>query len=60
MCIADLLLCSGRADKRFKIVHCAGYLKAWVPSSGDVAKEPDEEGCNLSCLVSWAAGQTIA
>ncbi|XP_043245890.1 protein cycle-like isoform X1 [Amphibalanus amphitrite] len=42
---------SAAGDKRFKIVHCAGYLKAWVPSSGDVEKEPDEEGCNLSCLV---------
>ena len=39
------------SDKRFKIVHCAGYLKAWVPSSGDVERESDEEGCNLSCLV---------
>lgn len=42
-------------DKRFKIVHCAGYLKAWVPSSGDVETEADEEGCNLSCLVSATA-----
>ncbi|XP_037069918.1 protein cycle-like [Pollicipes pollicipes] len=42
---------SAAGDKRFKIVHCVGYLKAWVPSSGDVGKEPDEDGCNLSCLV---------
>ncbi|CAG0899273.1 unnamed protein product, partial [Darwinula stevensoni] len=45
--------CQGSGDKRFKVIHCTGYLKAWTPSKMEMDEdaEGDSESCNLSCLV---------
>uniref|UniRef100_A0A673YU78 Basic helix-loop-helix ARNT like 1a n=1 Tax=Salmo trutta TaxID=8032 RepID=A0A673YU78_SALTR len=43
-----------KADRKsFCTIHSTGYLKSWPPSKMglDNDNEPDNEGCNLSCLV---------
>ncbi|KAL4613524.1 aryl hydrocarbon receptor nuclear translocator-like protein 1 [Arapaima gigas] len=43
-----------KADcKSFCTIHSTGYLKSWPPTKMglDEDSEPDNEGCNLSCLV---------
>ncbi|KAG7274833.1 hypothetical protein CRUP_038806 [Coryphaenoides rupestris] len=39
--------------KSFCTIHSTGYLKSWPPTKMglDEDNEPDNEGCNLSCLV---------
>lgn len=39
--------------KSFCTIHSTGYLKSWPPTKMglDEDSEPDNEGCNLSCLV---------
>ncbi|KAK1799369.1 hypothetical protein P4O66_006711, partial [Electrophorus voltai] len=39
--------------KSFCTIHSTGYLKSWPPTKMglDEDGEPDNEGCNLSCLV---------
>ncbi|XP_017333565.1 basic helix-loop-helix ARNT like 1b isoform X3 [Ictalurus punctatus] len=39
--------------KSFCTIHSTGYLKSWPPMQKglDEDNEPDNEGCNLSCLV---------
>ncbi|XP_048462797.1 aryl hydrocarbon receptor nuclear translocator-like protein 1 [Rhincodon typus] len=39
--------------KSFCTIHSSGYLKSWPPTKMglDEDNEPDNEGCNLSCLV---------
>ncbi|MEE6498900.1 hypothetical protein FKM82_003247 [Ascaphus truei] len=39
--------------KSFCTIHSTGYLKSWPPTKMglDDDNEPDNEGCNLSCLV---------
>ncbi|TKS70178.1 Aryl hydrocarbon receptor nuclear translocator-like protein 1 [Collichthys lucidus] len=39
--------------KGFCTIHSTGYLKSWSPTEVDLDEnnEPDNEGCNLSCLV---------
>uniref|UniRef100_A0A4W5MGW3 Basic helix-loop-helix ARNT like 1b n=1 Tax=Hucho hucho TaxID=62062 RepID=A0A4W5MGW3_9TELE len=47
-----------KADRKsFCTIHSTGYLKSWPPTKMglDDDNEPDNEGCNLSCLV--AIGQ---
>ncbi|XP_019133059.2 basic helix-loop-helix ARNT like 1b [Larimichthys crocea] len=42
------------ADRKgFCTIHSTGYLKSWSPTEVDLDEnnEPDNEGCNLSCLV---------
>ncbi|KAI3377916.1 hypothetical protein L3Q82_009045, partial [Scortum barcoo] len=43
--------------KAFCTIHSTGYLKSWSPTEVDLDEnnEPDNDGCNLSCLV--AVGQ---
>ncbi|XP_059373068.1 basic helix-loop-helix ARNT-like protein 1 isoform X2 [Carassius carassius] len=49
------LTCSKKkADRKsFCTIHSTGYLKSWPPTKMglDEDNEPDNEGCNLSCLV---------
>ncbi|KAG1939134.1 aryl hydrocarbon receptor nuclear translocator-like protein [Pimephales promelas] len=43
-----------KADRKsFCTIHSTGYLKSWPPTKMglDEDNEPDNEGCNLSCLV---------
>ncbi|XP_034144290.1 aryl hydrocarbon receptor nuclear translocator-like 1a isoform X3 [Esox lucius] len=43
-----------KADRKsFCTIHSTGYLKSWPPTKMglDDDNEPDNEGCNLSCLV---------
>uniref|UniRef100_A0A4W4GC32 Aryl hydrocarbon receptor nuclear translocator-like 1b n=1 Tax=Electrophorus electricus TaxID=8005 RepID=A0A4W4GC32_ELEEL len=43
-----------KADRKsFCTIHSTGYLKSWPPTKMglDEDGEPDNEGCNLSCLV---------
>uniref|UniRef100_A0A8C7KNE2 Basic helix-loop-helix ARNT like 1a n=1 Tax=Oncorhynchus kisutch TaxID=8019 RepID=A0A8C7KNE2_ONCKI len=43
-----------KADRKsFCTIHSTGYLKSWQPTKMglDDDNEPDNEGCNLSCLV---------
>uniref|UniRef100_A0A3P9A564 Aryl hydrocarbon receptor nuclear translocator-like 1a n=1 Tax=Esox lucius TaxID=8010 RepID=A0A3P9A564_ESOLU len=43
-----------KADRKsFCTIHSTGYLKSWPPTKIglDDDNEPDNEGCNLSCLV---------
>ncbi|XP_072574372.1 basic helix-loop-helix ARNT like 1b isoform X1 [Paramormyrops kingsleyae] len=43
-----------KADRKsFCTIHSTGYLKSWPPTKIglDEDGEPDNEGCNLSCLV---------
>ncbi|XP_078077423.1 basic helix-loop-helix ARNT-like protein 1 isoform X2 [Mustelus asterias] len=43
-----------KADRKsFCTIHSSGYLKSWPPTKMglDEDNEPDNEGCNLSCLV---------
>ncbi|KAA0723768.1 Aryl hydrocarbon receptor nuclear translocator-like protein 1 [Triplophysa tibetana] len=43
-----------KADRKsFCTIHSTGYLKSWPPIKMglDEDNEPDNEGCNLSCLV---------
>ncbi|XP_051553119.1 aryl hydrocarbon receptor nuclear translocator-like protein 1 isoform X1 [Myxocyprinus asiaticus] len=43
-----------KADRKsFCTIHSTGYLKSWPPPKMglDEDNEPDNEGCNLSCLV---------
>uniref|UniRef100_A0A8B9H443 Aryl hydrocarbon receptor nuclear translocator-like 1a n=1 Tax=Astyanax mexicanus TaxID=7994 RepID=A0A8B9H443_ASTMX len=43
-----------KADRKsFCTIHSTGYLKSWPPTKMglDEENEPDNEGCNLSCLV---------
>uniref|UniRef100_A0A8C8MB06 Aryl hydrocarbon receptor nuclear translocator-like 1a n=1 Tax=Oncorhynchus tshawytscha TaxID=74940 RepID=A0A8C8MB06_ONCTS len=43
-----------KADRKsFCTIHSTGYLKSWPPNKMglDDDNEPDNEGCNLSCLV---------
>lgn len=45
---------SPTADRKsFCTIHSTGYLKSWPPTKMglDEDNEPDNEGCNLSCLV---------
>uniref|UniRef100_A0AAR2K965 Aryl hydrocarbon receptor nuclear translocator-like 1a n=1 Tax=Pygocentrus nattereri TaxID=42514 RepID=A0AAR2K965_PYGNA len=45
---------SARSRKKsFCTIHSTGYLKSWPPTKMglDEDNEPDNEGCNLSCLV---------
>ena len=39
--------------KSFCTIHSTGYLKSWPPTKMglDEDNEPDNEGCNLSCLM---------
>lgn len=39
--------------KGFCTIHSTGYLKRWSPTEVDLdeSNEPDNDGCNLSCLV---------
>lgn len=48
------ILFSFVADRKsFCTIHSTGYLKSWPPTKMglDEDNEPDNEGCNLSCLV---------
>lgn len=56
--ISDLMIkphiMSSAADRKsFCTIHSVGYLKSWPPMQKglDEDNEPDNEGCNLSCLV---------
>ncbi|XP_061077284.1 basic helix-loop-helix ARNT-like protein 1 isoform X2 [Conger conger] len=43
-----------KADRKsFCTIHSTGYLKSWPPTKMGLEEdnEPDNEGCNLSCLV---------
>ncbi|KAJ8002777.1 hypothetical protein DPEC_G00162480 [Dallia pectoralis] len=43
-----------KADRKsFCTIHSTGYLRSWPPTKMglDEDNEPDNEGCNLSCLV---------
>lgn len=46
-------LCFLADRKSFCTIHSTGYLKSWPPTKMglDEDNEPDNEGCNLSCLV---------
>ncbi|KAB0395822.1 hypothetical protein E2I00_001873, partial [Balaenoptera physalus] len=46
-------LIDAKNRKSFCTIHSTGYLKSWPPTKMglDEDNEPDNEGCNLSCLV---------
>uniref|UniRef100_A0A671PS27 Aryl hydrocarbon receptor nuclear translocator-like 1a n=1 Tax=Sinocyclocheilus anshuiensis TaxID=1608454 RepID=A0A671PS27_9TELE len=52
--LMDKSLPLSTADRKsFCTIHSTGYLKSWPPTKMglDEDNEPDNEGCNLSCLV---------
>lgn len=54
LCASLAVPCLSAADRKsFCTIHSTGYLKSWPPTKMglDEDNEPDNEGCNLSCLV---------